>query len=82
MARVVLTATMAQRFADGKTEFEIEAANVRGIIRAMEALLPGIGPHLEEGTAVAIDGQIFQDAFLEPVKADSEVYFLPRIAGG
>ena len=32
--------------------------------------------------AVAIDGQIYQDALLEPIGADSEVHILPQIAGG
>jgi hypothetical protein len=32
--------------------------------------------------AVAIDGQIFQDALLEPIGASSEVFLLPAIAGG
>jgi molybdopterin converting factor small subunit len=39
-------------------------------------------PHLEAGIAVAIDGQIFQDALLEPIGTDSEVYLLPQVAGG
>jgi hypothetical protein len=30
----------------------------------------------------AIDGQIYQDAWLEPVPPDSEVHLLPQIAGG
>jgi hypothetical protein len=33
-------------------------------------------------SAVAIDGQIYQDAFLEPLKNDSEVVFMARIEGG
>lgn len=32
--------------------------------------------------AVAIDGQIYQDAFMEPLNANSEVFFMPRIEGG
>jgi hypothetical protein len=32
--------------------------------------------------AVAIDGQIYQDALLEPIGPDSEVHILPQIAGG
>jgi molybdopterin converting factor small subunit len=31
---------------------------------------------------VAIDGDIYQDAFLEELKPDSEVAFLPKIGGG
>ena len=32
--------------------------------------------------ACAIDGQIYQDAFLEPLQSDSEVFFMQRIEGG
>jgi hypothetical protein len=31
---------------------------------------------------VAIDGQIYQDALLQPIAPDSEVFLLPQIAGG
>jgi len=39
-------------------------------------------PHLEEGVAVAIDGQIYQDALFQPIGPNSEVFLLPQIAGG
>ena len=39
-------------------------------------------PHLEEGAAVAIDGQIYQDALFQPIGPNSEVFLLPQIAGG
>ena len=32
--------------------------------------------------AVAIDGDIIHDPFLDPIRTDSEVYFLHRIEGG
>ena len=41
-----------------------------------------MGPELEAGMAIAIDGEIYADPFLEPIGPDSEVYFLPRIGGG
>ena len=47
----------------------------------LEARWPGIGERLSK-SAVAIDGQIYQDAFLEPVEPASEVFFMPRIEGG
>jgi sulfur carrier protein ThiS len=37
---------------------------------------------LNQGLAVAIDGEIFQDWLLQEVETDSEVYFLPAIEGG
>jgi hypothetical protein len=39
-------------------------------------------PHLEEGIAVAIDGQIYQDALFQAIGPNSEVFLLPQIAGG
>ena len=43
-------------------QFEIEAKNLRGVIREMDKLHPGLGHHLEEETTVAIDGQIHETA--------------------
>src|SRR5215831_16502912 len=56
-ARVVFTAGFSRRYTDGVREFEIEAKNLRGVIREMDKLYPGLGHHLEEETTVAIDGQ-------------------------
>ena len=43
---------------------------------------PAIEEHMVEDIAVAIDGTVFQDAWLEKVSEDSEVILLPRIGGG
>ena len=37
---------------------------------------------LLEGMAVAIDGEIFQDAYAEKLAPDSEVFLIPKIGGG
>ena len=81
MARVVLIGNLAQ-LTGGVAEFQIPATSVRHLFRELVALHPEIGPHLEQGIAVAIDGQIYQDALLEPIAPDSEVFLLPQIAGG
>ena len=52
------------------------------LLRALVKLHPVLEPHLEDGIAVAIDGEIFQDAWFAKVGADSEVHIMPRIAGG
>ena len=82
MARVVLPLDAAHAFADGVTQVEVEAGDVRQLLRALEQRFPGLGERLRTRTAIAIDGEIFQEPFLEPVRADSEVYFLPAIEGG
>ena len=52
------------------------------LYQQLAELHPALGPHLEEGVAVAIDGQIYQDALFEPIGRDSGVFILPQIAGG
>ena len=43
---------------------------------------PGLGRQIEESMAVAIDGEIFQDAYLVPLNPESEIYLIPKIGGG
>jgi len=81
MARVVLVGNLAQ-VTGGVAEFDLSATSVQQLFRQLGELHPALAPHLENGVAVAIDGQIFQDALLEPIGTDSEVFLLPQIAGG
>jgi sulfur-carrier protein len=81
MARVVLTQGLTQ-FTGGEREFELEVSNVHQLLRLLGDRYPALAPHLEEGVAVAIDGEIYQDAWLEPIPPASEVHVIPKIAGG
>ena len=83
MARIILTNSLSKQFTGGDNEFEIVASSVRSLIRELNNLYPGLGTQVSDGTlSVAIDGDIYQDAFLEELKPDSEVAFLPKIGGG
>jgi molybdopterin converting factor small subunit len=81
MAHVTLTGNLRQ-FTGGVAQLDLEAANVRQLFTRLGQRFPALAPHLEQGLAVAIDGQIYQDALLQPIEADSEVHVLPQIAGG
>jgi len=81
-ARVVFTAGFSRRYTGGVREFEIEAKNLRGVIREMDRLYPGLGHHLEEETTVAIDGQIHETAYFQPIRPGCEVFFIPKLEGG
>jgi sulfur-carrier protein len=81
MAHVTLIGNLRQ-LTGGVTELDLEVANVRQLFARLEERWPQLGPHLEQGLAVAIDGQIYQDALLQPINRDSEVHILPQIAGG
>ncbi len=81
-ARVVFTSGFSRRYTGGVTEFAIAAKNLRGVIREMDRLYPGLGVHLEEETTIAIDGELYEIDYLQPVKPGSEVFFIPKIEGG
>ena len=55
--KVVLSTGTSLERTGGEKEFEVDARNLRGVIKAMDARFPGLGEYLEEETTVAIDGQ-------------------------
>ena len=80
--RVVLSSGLSLEHTGGEKEFEMEAKNLRGVIRAMDERFPGLGEYLEEETTVAIDGEIHETAYFQPLREGAEVFFLPKIEAG
>jgi molybdopterin converting factor small subunit len=81
MVRVMLGGSL-KNSAGGKSEFDVEADTIRELLTRLGDQHPQLKPILDKGVAVAIDGQIYRNAWLEPVPPDSEVFILPRLAGG
>jgi len=65
----------------GRREVNVTARNVRQLLIELEDRFPGSERVLSR-SAIAIDGQIHQDAYLEEIGPDSEVFFLQRLEGG
>ena len=82
MVHVVAASSDLRAFTGGLGEFDVEADTVRRLILAMEARFPGLGEFVERRMAIAIDGEIHQDASTEPLRPDSEIYLIPKIGGG
>ena len=61
---------------------QIEANTIRQLFARLGEQFPELAPHLEDGLAVAIDGQIYQETLIQPIEPDSSVQVLPQIAGG
>jgi sulfur-carrier protein len=81
MIHVTLTGNLVQ-VAGGVAQADVEAKNIRQLFKALAERFPSLGPHLEDGVAVALNGQIFQDAWFEPIPDGSDVHLLPALAGG
>ena len=80
--RVILANSLSRQYTGGETEFVLEAARIRDILRALDERFPGIRVHLEEETAVSINGLIYDDAYLQEVSEVSEVFFIPKLDAG
>jgi sulfur-carrier protein len=81
MARVFLSNEMLSG-TGGLDVVEIEAPRVHELVAQLVARFPRLTREMFDRLAVAIDGEIHNDADYLPLGSDSEVHFVPRIAGG
>jgi molybdopterin converting factor small subunit len=66
----------------GKAALEVEAATIHQLLTRLGQDHPKLQPLIERGVAVSIDGQIYRDDWFRAIPPGSEVFLLPRIAGG
>jgi molybdopterin converting factor small subunit len=81
MARVVLTGAL-RAAAGGLAEIEVEASTFREVLDRLAEAQPDLRPLIERGVSLAIDGLIYREAWLTPIRADSEVVLMPYMTGG
>jgi molybdopterin converting factor small subunit len=82
MTHVVAACSSCRAFTGDVTAFEVDARSVRDVIRELDRRYPGFGEHIERRMAIAIDGEIHQDALFAPLTPSSEVFLIPKIGGG
>ncbi len=82
MVHVVFACSDCQTLAGGVTALDIVADTVGRMIAELEIRHPGLGRHIERKVAIAIDGEIHQDALFARLAPASEVFLIPRIGGG
>jgi molybdopterin synthase sulfur carrier subunit len=72
----------------GQEKITVPGATVRQVIDELERRFPGIkaricdGDTLRSGISVAVDTEVARLGLRQPVGPESEVHFLPAIAGG
>ena len=67
---------------DSKDPVEIEASTVRQLLLALVDQYPRMQDHLDEGVAVAVEGEIYRDNWDKVIPPGTEVFLMPRIQGG
>ena len=82
MPHVLAMGGEVERFTGGVAEFDVAAGSVGAMLRELDARWPGLGEYVERRMAIAIDGEIHQDADGARLGPSSEVCLIPRIGGG
>lgn len=68
--------------AGGAAGLDIEAETIAELLERLVERYPDMQRHLDNGIAVAIDGEVYRDDWTVAIPRDAEVVLLPRIAGG
>ncbi len=84
----VFIPSMLRQFADECETVAVGGCTVREIVDGLIAVYPGLAGHLLDGRdlrgniSVAIDGEVSTMGMMDSVEDESEVHFIPAIAGG
>ena len=87
MAEVWMSTRM-QRFSGGRERVQVLGATVRQIVNNLDQEYPGmkdvlcINNEIDPAIAVVIDGATSNLGMLDKVNENSEVHFIPAMAGG
>lgn len=68
-------------FFGGRDRLDLEAGNLFGMVRELNALAPGFGDVAGVRAQFAIDGVVVPD-WSTPLAGANEVILLPRVGGG
>jgi len=84
----VIVPALLRQLTNGQDRVAVRGTNVRQVVDDLERQFPGIKAHLVEdgdlksGINVSVDGEMGIGGFTDPVKENSEIYFIPAIGGG
>ena len=81
MASIVIFSSELQRFT-GEAQTDIQATDYRSLVTEVLGKYPKLDEDEILKMAVAINGELVHDPFLQKIPLDSEVHFLFRIEGG
>ena len=81
MVRVKLWGSL-RSLADSEEFVEVEARNFKQLLDALEEKYPAFRPELGRKVSMALDGEIYREAWFTPISPESEVVLMPYMEGG
>ncbi len=81
MVTVQLWGTLRQA-ADGQSEVRVEARTFKQVLDRLGEAYPGLRPQIARGVSMALNGQIYREAWFTEIAPDSEVVLMPYMTGG
>ena len=81
MARVNFSSDL-RRYTGGVATVEVSALNYQDLLDELSQRFPGLAEEAMRKLALAVDGRVIHSPLLETFDSDSELIFVPRIAGG
>ena len=67
---------------NGSDYVNVDANNFKDLLENLKLNYPGLGPQIDRGVSLAIDGKIYKESWFTPIKKDSEVVLMPFMFGG
>ena len=68
--------------AGGAKTVNVEGKTIAELMQSLARKYPAMQERIDQGIAVAIDGNIYRDDWEQPIPKGAEVVLLTRIAGG
>ncbi len=77
-----------RKLTDGRDRVTVSGKNLREAVADLDRQFPGLAEELlndgdiKASIAVSIDGEVATTGVLERLRENSEIHFMPQIAGG
>ncbi len=80
MATVYFSSGLA-RYTGGVERLSVDASRVRELMEALTERFPELAQPLDV-MAIAVDGEVYQEPEYMKLAPDTEIHFVPQVAGG
>ncbi|MEM8811058.1 MAG: MoaD/ThiS family protein [Pseudomonadota bacterium] len=81
MVKVAIWGSL-QNLTGGEAEIEVDASTMKEVLDRLAEAHPALKPQIKRGVSLAVDGEIYRNAWFTPVNPDSEVILMPYMVGG